>query len=182
MVRDVLEIPIVGTVPAIKPAAALTKTGQIGLLGTEATIRQRYVDNLEAAFAADKNLIRYAAPALVDLAEAKLRGATLDPGAVASAISGLINHEKGSEIDTIVLACTHFPLLEAELALNLPDGVRFVDGAQGIARRVADLTKDQEFARTQDNFAVVTKLFAQAELASLASALQHYGIREIRQL
>src|SRR3546814_19966606 len=51
MVRDVLEIPVVGTVPAIKPAAALSKSGVIGLLGTEATIRQPYVDNLEAEFA-----------------------------------------------------------------------------------------------------------------------------------
>ena len=56
MVRDVLAIPIVGTVPAIKPAAALTRTGTIGLLGTEATIRQGYVDRLEAEFAAGKRL------------------------------------------------------------------------------------------------------------------------------
>ena len=56
MVREVLEVPIVGTVPAIKPAAALTTTGVIGLLGTEATIRQGYVDRLEAEFARDKTL------------------------------------------------------------------------------------------------------------------------------
>ncbi|MEP4785258.1 MAG: aspartate/glutamate racemase family protein, partial [Erythrobacter sp.] len=58
MVREVLEIPIVGTVPAIKPAAALTKTGTIGLLGTAVTIRQAYVDNLVAKFAGGKRLIR----------------------------------------------------------------------------------------------------------------------------
>src|SRR5690606_40063819 len=63
MVRDVLHIPIVGTVPAIKPAAAMTKTGVIGLLGTEATIRQGYVDRLQSEFAADKVLIRHACPA-----------------------------------------------------------------------------------------------------------------------
>ena len=78
MVRDVLEVPIVGTVPAIKPAAAMTKTGVIGLLGTEATIRQAYVDRLEAEFAADKRLLRFAAPELVMAAEAKLRGQTVD--------------------------------------------------------------------------------------------------------
>ena len=65
MVRDVLEVPIVGTVPAIKPAASLTGTGVIGLLGTSATIRQRYVDELEREFAADKRLLRHAAPELV---------------------------------------------------------------------------------------------------------------------
>ena len=60
MVRDVLNIPIVGTVPAIKPAAAMTRTGVIGLIGTGATIRQGYVDRLEAEFAADKTLLRQA--------------------------------------------------------------------------------------------------------------------------
>jgi glutamate racemase len=80
MVRDVLHVPIVGTVPAIKPAAAMTKTGVIGLLGTAATIRQGYVDRLQAEFAADKILIRHACPALVEAAEAKLRGGAPDPG------------------------------------------------------------------------------------------------------
>ncbi len=65
MVRDVLAIPVVGTVPAIKPAAALTRSGTIGLLGTAATIRQGYVDRLEAEFAAGKRLLRAAAPELV---------------------------------------------------------------------------------------------------------------------
>ena len=62
MVREVLEVPVVGTVPAIKPAAAMTRSGVIGLLGTEATIRQAYVDRLEAEFASDKRLLRFAAP------------------------------------------------------------------------------------------------------------------------
>src|SRR4029079_7263109 len=65
MVRDVLQVPIVGTVPAIKPAAEITDTGPIGLLGTEATIRQAYVDRLESEFAQGKRLLRYAAPRLV---------------------------------------------------------------------------------------------------------------------
>ena len=58
MVRDVLNIPIVGTVPAIKPAAAMTRTGVIGLIGTGATIRQGYVDRLEAEFAAKRSIRR----------------------------------------------------------------------------------------------------------------------------
>ena len=82
MVRDVLEVPIVGTVPAIKPAASFTQTGVIGLLGTEATIRQHYVDNLEAQFASDKTLLRLAAPDLVGAAEGKLRGLPVDMAVV----------------------------------------------------------------------------------------------------
>src|SRR5690606_34574309 len=69
MVRDVLEVPSAGAVPAITPAAAMTGSGTIGLLGTEATIRQSYVDRLEAEFARGKRLLRAAAPALVEAAE-----------------------------------------------------------------------------------------------------------------
>ena len=82
MVREVLAIPIVGTVPAIKPAADMTRTGVIGLLGTQATIRQGYVDRLEARFSQGKTLLRLAAPELVEAAEAKLRGEAIDSAAI----------------------------------------------------------------------------------------------------
>ena len=84
MVRDVLETPIVGTVPAIKPAAKMTRTGVIGLLGTEATMRQAYVDELEREFVGDCTLLRYGANNLVALGEAKLRGESVDVDDVAS--------------------------------------------------------------------------------------------------
>ncbi len=116
MVRDVLAIPVVGTVPAIKPAAALTQTGTIGLVGTEATIRQRYVDDLERDFAGGKRLLRIAAPGLVQAAEAKLRGQPVDPALIADIQARLAAMPGGADIDTLVLACTHFPLLSDELA------------------------------------------------------------------
>ena len=116
MVRDVLEVPIVGTVPAIKPAAAMTRSGVIGLLGTDATIRQAYVDRLEEEFAQDQLLLRAAAPDLVEAAEAKLRGRPVDPGVYRRAADALRDQPYGRDIDTVVLACTHFPLIEDELA------------------------------------------------------------------
>ncbi|NVE94317.1 glutamate racemase [Altererythrobacter lutimaris] len=145
MVREVLEVPIVGTVPAIKPAAAMTQTGVIGLLGTQATIRQAYVDNLEAEFANGKRMLRFAAPELVEAAEAKLRGKTPSPEAIQAAADGLKAMAGSETIDTVVLACTHFPLLEDELARHFAPGTRFVHGAEGIARRIAHLTKGQPF-------------------------------------
>src|SRR5436305_10985882 len=72
--RSVLDLPVVGTVPAIKPAAEISRTRVIGVLGTEATVRQPYVDDLAAKFASDCTLIRYGSPELVELAEAKLAG------------------------------------------------------------------------------------------------------------
>jgi glutamate racemase len=177
MVRDVLEVPIVGTVPAIKPAAALTKTGVIGLLGTGATIRQGYVDRLEAEFAADKRLLRHAAPELVEAAEARLRGLPVDPAVFARAADGLRAQAQGDAIDTVVLACTHFPLVAAELAHAFGPGVSFVDGAAGIARRIAFLTQGQPWQRAVSDRALFTR--DGPELAELAPALAHAGLSEI---
>jgi glutamate racemase len=178
MVREVLEVPIVGTVPAIKPAAAMTRTGTIGLLGTEATIRQPYVDRLEAEFAVGKRLVRHAAPDLVAAAEARLRGEPVDRQALAEAAAGLRARAEGAEIDTVVLACTHFPLLAEELAAEFGPAVRFVDGAEGIARRIAYLTAGQPMARNRADRAVFTRPGTTTGLAPLQPALTARGLGE----
>ena len=178
MVRDVLQIPVVGTVPAIKPAAALTRTGVIGLLGTEATIRQGYVDRLEAEFAHDKALLRHAAPELVAAAEARLRGEAVDPAVFARAAQGLRNQPGGAQIDTVVLACTHFPLLADEIAAAFPR-IAHVDGAEGIARRIVHLTKGQPWpAQAPAGIAV----FTAPPPASLIPALARFGLTSIETL
>jgi glutamate racemase len=174
MVREVLEVPIVGTVPAIKPAATLTRSGVIGLLGTEATIRQGYVDRLEGEFAQGKRLLRHGAPELVAAAEARLRGQAVDPAVFARAAAGLRDQPGGELIDTVVLACTHFPLVEAELAAAFGPGVHFVDGAQGIARRIVHLTAGQDFARADPDLGLFTR--DDPDPASLAAALRLYGL------
>jgi glutamate racemase len=173
MVREVLEIPVVGTVPAIKPAAALTQTGTIGLVGTEATIRQRYVDDLESQFAQGKRLLRVAAPGLVGAAEAKLRGAPVDPALIADVRERLTAMAGDERIDTLVLACTHFPLLAEEVAQAFGANVAQVDGAAGIARRIAHLLDGQAFAASGPNRFVVTGPLAGAE--GLAPALSARG-------
>lgn len=156
MVRDVLNVPIVGTVPAIKPAAAMTRTGVIGLLGTAATIRQGYVDRLEAEFGNGHRLLRHAEPGLVTAAEARLRGERVDPAVFERAAAGLRSQPGGADIDTVVLACTHFPLVQAELQAAFGPDVDFVHGAEGIARRIAFLTQGQVFQREVPDFAVFT--------------------------
>lgn len=177
MVREVLEVPIVGTVPAIKPAAEMTSTGTIGLLGTEATIRQGYVDRLEAEFAGGKRLLRAAAPELVAAAEATLRGERVDPDCYARAVDRLRQQPGGGEIDTVVLACTHFPLVERQLAAEFGPGVRFVHGARGIARRIAFLTNGQPFIRAEPDRALFTGHSPTVE--TLAPALAAYGINRM---
>jgi glutamate racemase len=140
--RAALELPIVGTVPAIKPAAERSTTRVIGVLGTEATVRQPYVDDLAARFASDCTVIRHGSPVLVELAEAKLAGGDVGIDAVRAAALPLFEAPRGEDIDVMVLACTHFRLLDEELGAAFP-GVALVDGAEGIARRIAYLTRDQ---------------------------------------
>ena len=173
MVREVLEVPVVGTVPAIKPAASLTKTGTIGLIGTAATIRQAYVDDLEARFAHGKHLLRIAAPEFVSLAEAKLRGGAVDLAPIRAISARLAGMPGGADIDTLVLACTHFPLLAEELRQVFGADIALVDGAAGIARRIAQLCEGQGFAGDALNRFVVTGPLAAA--AGLDNALKSRG-------
>lgn len=184
--RAVLGVPIVGTVPAIKPAAEQTASGVIGLLGTKATIRQAYVDRLEDEFAHDTTLLRHAAPELVEAAEAKLRGETPDPAIFERAIAGLFNQPGGERIDRIVLGCTHFPLVADELAqaahaAAMSPQLRFVDGSDGIARRVAHLLDGQLWPeKMQGGLFVSTGNLIQ--LKPYLPHLGHYNIADIASL
>lgn len=144
VVRAALDLPVVGTVPAIRPAAALSRTRVIGVLGTAATVRQPYVDDLAARFAADCTVLRHGSAALVELAEGALAGIAPSRDRVASELAGLFSQDRGDEIDVIVNACTHFPLIQGDMAAVAP-GVRFVDGGAGIARRIAHLTQGQDW-------------------------------------
>lgn len=173
-VRAALDVPVVGTVPAIKPAVALSKTRVIGVLGTDATVRQPYVDRLAAEFGADCTIVRHGSAALVELAEAKLHGRAITIGDVRAAIAPMFTGPDGARIDTVVLACTHFPLLDAELAAAVPHPVNFVDGGPGIARRIAYLTEGQAWPEAPvPGIAVVTRLDENAK--ALAPAFVAHG-------
>lgn len=174
-VRAALAVPVVGTVPAIKPAAEQTRTKAIGVLGTVATVRQPYVDQLAAEFAADCLVLRHGSGALVALAEAKLHGEATDPQAYARELDGLLGQPGGERIDTVVLACTHFPLVAAELQAVAPRPLNFVDGGAGIARRVAHLLREVSWeAGGATGLAVFTR--PGADVDALAPALQGYGL------
>jgi glutamate racemase len=177
--RSALDLPVVGTVPAIKPAAEMSKTRVIGVLGTKATVRQPYVDDLAARFAADCTLIRHGSPELVELAEAKLAGEPVTVEAVRAAMQPMMPAPGGNGIDTIVLACTHFPLLADELKQALPQ-ISFVDGGQGIARRIAWLTRAQPWP---DAARPGTAIFTGASPAThLRQALARFGLEEVQTL
>lgn len=177
-VRSALDLPVVGTVPAIKPAAEISKTRVIGVLGTQATVRQPYVDDLATRFASDCILIRHGSPELVELAEAKLAGENVSVAAVKAAAQPMFDAVNGDHIDTVVLACTHFPLLADELKAAFPE-VAYVDGGPGIARRIAFLTSDQPWpAQPPPGIA----LFTAPALEPLLGSLAAYGLTEVQTL
>ena len=177
-VRSALDLPIVGTVPAIKPAAEMSTTRVIGVLGTEATVRQPYVDDLAARFASDCTIIRHGSPELVELAEAKLRGEPIGIDGVRAAAQPMFDASGGDRIDTVVLACTHFPLLEEELRTAFPR-VDYVDGGPGIARRIAYLTNGQPWPSGPP---AGVALFTSPPPERLARALATYGLTEVKTL
>jgi glutamate racemase len=175
-VRSALDVPVVGTVPAIKPAAEMSKSRVIGVLGTEATVRQPYVDDLAARFAADCTIVRHGSPELVEIAEAKLAGVEVGVDAVRSAAAPMFDAPDGAKIDTVVLACTHFPLMKDELSAAFPE-VTYVDGGDGIARRITYLTREQPWPSAPSEGVM---LFTSAARTPSLAALARYGIGEIR--
>lgn len=180
-VRAALDLPIVGTVPAIKPAAEISETRVIGVLGTDATVRQPYVDDLTAHFASDCTVLRHGSADLVELVEAKLLGQPVDPARYAAVLAGLFAQPCGDRIDVVVNACTHFPLVVDELAAAAPHPVRFIDGGAGIARRIAYLTQGQAWPDSAPpGRAVFTRLDDSAR--ALTPALTRYGIASIEAL
>ena len=138
-VRATVHVPVVGVVPPIKPAAAMTMSGVIGLLATPATVVRPYTDDLIARFAAGKQVIRFGSTALVAAAEAKLSGRAVDAGAIDEAITALFDAPGGDRMDVVALACTHFPLLADELAAAAPRRVAWLNSGAAIAARLADV-------------------------------------------
>jgi len=145
-VRARLDIPVIGTVPAIKPAAAQTRSGVIGLLATPGTIRRAYTARLIEEFASDVTVILHGSVELVRLAEAVAAGEPHDPQGFADTLRPIFEAKSGEKIDTIVLACTHFPLVAEQLAAAAPAGVRFIDSGAAIARQTLRVLSGQSHA------------------------------------
>lgn len=156
-VRAVIRLPVVGTVPAIKPAAAATKTGVIAVLGTLVTVRQKYVDDLISQFASHCTVLRHGSAELVELAERKLRGDVAPIADYAAALKDLLGQPRAEDIDTIVLACTHFPLIKDELAAAINRQINWVDSGAGIARRTQHVTKAEVWQAPVTGRAVFTE-------------------------
>jgi glutamate racemase len=140
--RAAYTVPVVGTVPAIKPACASSKTKRVSVLGTRGTVKREYTHGLIRDFAQGCEVTLVGSPELATLAEAALSGETVsDADIIAEIAPCFVGHasDASARTDTIVLACTHYPLLLDRLGRLAPWPVDWVDPAPAIARRVVDL-------------------------------------------
>lgn len=137
--RAKFPVPIVGTVPAIKPACAQSKAKRIAVLGTQATVSREYTRALIREFASGCDVILIGSSHLATYAEAELTGTPVTDEALTAEIAPCFVDADGRRTDTVVLACTHYPLLTARFRHVAPWPVNWLDPAPAIARRVVDL-------------------------------------------
>ncbi len=137
--RAAFAIPFVGTVPAVKPAAALSRSRMISILGTPGTVSREYTHDLIIEHAADCRVSLVGAPNLARLAEAYLRGEAVSDAEVLAEIAPCFKEKDGARTDAIALACTHYPLLLDVYRRIAPWEVTWVDPAPAIAQRVMNL-------------------------------------------
>lgn len=145
--REAFSFPIVGTVPAIKPASLLSQTKTIGLLATKGTVSRPYVDELIHKYASDCTVEKLGTTDLVEIVEEKQRTGNVDMARLANVIAPWIDHPS---LDTVILGCTHFPLVKTELQQLLPNIPFFVDPNHGIAQRVKNLLDGLSFPTRLD--------------------------------
>jgi glutamate racemase len=136
--RKNFTLPFVGTVPAIKPACSSSLTRRVSVLGTEATVAREYTRALIRDYAGDCQVTLVGSKKLAAYAEAELTGAPVGDAAVSAEIAACFRDDS-ARTDTVVLACTHYPLVIDRLRRLAPWPVNFIDPAPAIARRVVDL-------------------------------------------
>jgi len=135
-------VPFVGTVPAIKPACAISRTKRVSVLGTKATVKREYTKALIRDFAQGCEVTLVGSAELASLAETALGGGEVSDAEILAELNPCFvgtNEDAARRTDTIVLACTHYPLLLDRMARLAPWPVEWIDPAPAIARRVITL-------------------------------------------
>lgn len=178
--RETFSFPVVGVVPAIKPAARLTANGVVGLLATRGTVKRPYTHELISRFANECRIEMLGSAELVVLAEAKLHGEAVSLDELRHILRPWLRMKEPP--DTVVLGCTHFPLLQDELLQVLPEGTRLIDSGAAIARRTAWLLEHEapDAKSSDENIAYCMALTP--ETAQLLPVLQRYGFKKLEKM
>jgi glutamate racemase len=173
--RARFSVPFVGTVPAIKPACAQSLSKRVTVLGTEATVSREYTRALIRDFANGADVALVGSARLAAFAEAELHGAAVADELIAQEIAPCFIDASERRTDTVVLACTHYPLLLDRLTRLAPWPVAFIDPAPAIARRVTDLSGPKTSAEPPGPARIVFTS-GNAPSATLDDALRRFGI------
>ncbi|WP_441230143.1 glutamate racemase [Tardiphaga sp. 215_C5_N2_1] len=143
--RAAYAVPFVGTVPAIKPACARSVSKRVSVLGTSGTVKREYTQTLIREFGGGCIVTLVGSAELAALAEGALGGQRIDDADLFREIAPcFVQDAVGARTDTIVLACTHYPLLLDHLNRIAPWPVAWIDPAPAIARRVVGLIGDHQ--------------------------------------
>lgn len=134
-IRAVSSLPIVALEPGVKPAAALTKTGVIGVLATTRTLASERFQRLVGNHANHHRVIAQACPGLAEAIETE--GA--DSPQVAALLDIFVAPLATAGVDIVVLGCTHYPWVAEAIAQRLPTGVHLLDTGEPVARQLARL-------------------------------------------
>ncbi|HEX2652331.1 MAG TPA: glutamate racemase [Xanthobacteraceae bacterium] len=171
--------PFVGTVPAIKPACAASVTKQVTVLGTEGTVQREYTKALIREFASGCDVTLVGSSRLAAMAESELNGMPVSDGDIAAEIAPCFVERGGKRTDTIVLGCTHYPLLLERMIKVAPWPVNFIDPAPAIARRVMELLGPADPALAA---LPATAVFTSDRTIAgpLAATLNGFGIHEFQ--
>jgi len=175
--RERFAVPFVGTVPAIKPACAASLSKLVSVLGTEATVAREYTRALIRDFAQGCAVTLVGARRLAVLAEAALNGEAVADADILAEIMPCFIEDRGARTDTIVLACTHYPLLLDRLKRLAPWPVTFVDPAPAIARRVLELLGPLAAAAPATPARMILTS-GRTPSPALKAALAHFGMAE----
>lgn len=172
--RERFKVPFVGTVPAIKPACSSSSSKLVSVLGTEATVKREYTRTLIREHSNNCSVTLVGSPRLAELAEAELKGESISDADISAEIAPCFVESAGKRTDTVVLACTHFPLLLHRLTTLALWPVSFVDPAPAIGRRVLELLgPPAPVAATAATRYVFTS--AKAPSVTLQAALDRFG-------
>jgi len=146
-------MPFVGTVPAVKPAVLATKTGKIGILGTELTINEPYLKELAAQYGSCE-IIGIAAPELVEFVEKRFFSASAEEKE--TTVRSYIDRFIEAGADAIVLGCTHFLLLLEEFHKEAAGCIAIFESINGISQRLESLLEDSMPAQRVPHRLVIT--------------------------
>jgi glutamate racemase len=167
-------VPFVGTVPAIKPACAQSASKRVAVLGTQATVGREYTRALIREFAAGCEVTLVGSSRLAAFAEAELAGAPAADADIAAEIAACFVDDGSRRTDTVVFACTHYPLLAERFRALAPWPVTWLDPAEAIARRVTELI-GLPVSRMPPAQARMIFTSGKAPSPRLAAALAGYG-------